>query len=108
MSAIIPLERETSNFDVQVTLEDVTYTLDFRWNVRLEAWFMNILDAEGVNVIRAGLRLVTGWPLNAYAAARTPPGAFLVIDTTGQEEEPDLDGLGDRWQLIYFTSTELG
>jgi hypothetical protein len=108
MSVFIPIKSDAAYYDLQVTLEDVTYTLEFRWNVRLEAWFMHILDAEGVNLIRAGLRLVVGWPLNAYAAARTPPGAFLLVDTTGADEEAGLEDLGERHQLVYFSSTELG
>jgi hypothetical protein len=105
---VIPIKSDATYYDLQVTLEDVTYTIEFRWNVRLESWFMNILDAEGVNLIRAGLRLVVGWPLNAYTAVRNPPGAFVLVDTTGAEEEAGLEDLGDRHQLFYFTSTELG
>lgn len=108
MSVEIPVKSEAAYYDLQVTLEDVTYTLEFRWNARLEAWFMNILDAEGVNVVRAGLRLVVSWPLAAYGAERKPPGAFVVVDTTGAEEDPGLDDLGDRHQLLYYSSTELG
>lgn len=109
MSVVIPVKSDAAYYDLQIQLEGVTYTLEFRWNVRASAWFMNILDAQGVNMIRAGLRLVTNFPLWPYGASRTPPGALIVVDTTGSgDADPDLDGLGDRWQLLYLTAAEIG
>lgn len=108
MSVVIPVQSDASFFDLRVVLEDVTYTLEFRWIVRAQAWFMNILDAEGVNMIRAGLRIVADFPLWPYAATRTPPGAFVCVDTTGAQQDPGLDDFGTRHQLIYLTAEELG
>jgi hypothetical protein len=107
MAFFIPISSDAANFDIQVTLEEVTYTLEFRWNVRLGAWFMNILDAEGVTMLRAGTRVVVNWPLNAYGANRQPPGALVAVDTTQRGEDPGLDDLGERVQLIYVTTDEL-
>ncbi len=107
----MPVEIPTKNipfYDLQVQLEDTTYTLEIRWNERAEAWFMAVLDSEGVGVLQAGLRLVTSTPLAAYTTGRQPRGAFVVVDSTGDEEEPDLDGMGDRWKLLYFSAAELG
>lgn len=108
MSVIIPVESTANFFDLQVSLEDVVYTLEFRWNVRASAWFMNILDAEGENMIRAGLRLVANFPLVPYTAVRVPPGVLALVDTSGANEDPGRDDLGVRHQLFYWTSTELG
>src|SRR5690348_985948 len=108
MSLVIPVESTATFFDLQVTLEDATYTLEFRWNVRASAWFMNILDAEGVNMIRAGIRLVANFPLVPYCAVRTPPGVLALVDTSGANEEAGRDDLGVRHQLFYWTSEELG
>lgn len=108
MSVVLPVKSDATFFDLQVTLEDVTYTLEFRWNVRASAWFMNILDAEGENMIRAGLRLVADFPLWPYGASRTPPGAFVCVDTTQQGQDPGLEDLGDRHQLLYLTAEDLG
>lgn len=108
MSLTIPIVPGDAFFDLQAVLDGVTYTLQFRWNVRLEAWFMDILDEQGVTMLLAGLRLVANWPLGAYNTGRQPPGAFVAFDTSGEGLDPGLDDLGDRVQLKYFTAEDLG
>lgn len=107
MSFRIPIDVGDPFFDVQVTLEDVTYTLQFRWNVREEAWYMHILDAEGTTVLHAGLKLVADWPLATYTTERQPPGILVARDTSGEGRDPGLDDLGDRVQLVYYTLAEI-
>lgn len=109
MSLIIQTgDGESSFFEVKTTLEDVAYTLEIRWNVRDESWYMNILDADGALPILSGLRLVADWLMASYNVGYGgPPGAFALIDTSGRGEECDFSGLGSRWQLRYFTSDEL-
>ena len=41
------------------TLDGVQYLLDFRWNGRDDAWYMDVLDVE-TNPIRMGHKLVLG------------------------------------------------
>jgi len=108
MSLQIPTRSDLKHYTLQVTLEEVTYTLEFRWNVRLAAWFMDVQDLNGTTTLIAGLRLVANWPLAAYKTGRRPPGAFVAIDTSGKGIDPGADDLGDRVQLRYFSSTDLG
>ncbi len=98
---------DSSFFNIQAPLDGVTYTLQFRWNVRLSSWFMDVLDEQGINVLLAGLRLVINWPLALYQTGRTPPGDFLVFDTSGVGIDPGLNDLGDRCRLWYFSQGEL-
>lgn len=95
-------------FDMQLALEGVTYTLQFRWNVRLEAWFLDVLDEAASEYLIAGLRLVVNWPLTAYRDTTVPPGQFLVLDSTGSDTDPALNDLGTRVKILYLMSTELG
>ena len=104
----IPTRSDLPFYDLQVTLDGVTYTLEFRWNVRAAGWFMAILDAEGVNVLRAGIRLVANWPLEAYRADRQPRGVLMALDTSSSGLDPGRDDLGDRVQLVYISADELG
>ena len=108
MSQVIPIEPGSAFFDLQVELDGELYTLEFRWNVRLGAWFMAVLDAPGENILYAGARLVCNWPLFAYRADRKPPGALVALDTTGECVDPALEDLGVRVQLVYYTAAELG
>lgn len=112
MSVTIPIESGDAFFDLQATLDEVTYTLQFRWNVRLEAWFMDVLDSTGQTTYQSGLRLVANWPLNAYSTGRNPPGIFVAADSSsavvGTGTDPGFDDLGDRVQLVYYTKADLG
>jgi uncharacterized protein DUF6983 len=95
-------------FDMQTSLESVTYTLQFKWNVRAASWYLDVLDEAGVTYLTAGLKLVADWPLGAYRANRQPPGAFAIVDSGGEDADPDDLSLGVRHKLVYFTSAELG
>ncbi len=103
----IPIERTTEDasfFDLQVQLDGVTYTLEFRWNVRCESWFMAIWDADHSFCYQAGLRLVSNWPLELHAADPVPNGNFFIIDTANDAsmaEDPGFDDLGNRHVLFY-------
>lgn len=121
---LIPITRDSDDasfFDLQVVLEDVTYTLEFRWNERATridgdgneaagAWFMNVFDAEGVTPLALSVRLVVDYPLAVVPVDREPPGIFFAIDTEGvigEGVDPDFDDLGTRVQLHYATSDDL-
>lgn len=107
MSVEIPLRSDLPAFSLQASLEDVTYTLRLRWNTRTEAWFVDILDAQGETQYLTGVRLVVNFPLAAYNTGRQPPGSFVAVDTSGTQTDPGVDDLGDRVRLLYFTAAEL-
>lgn len=108
MSVVVPLRNGLPFFDVQAQLDGVTYTLELRWNVRATAWFLNVLDEAEQNVFLAGLKLVANFPLAAYVTGRSPPGALVCVDTSGQGADPGLNDLGARHQLLYYSKAELG
>jgi hypothetical protein len=97
----------TSFFDVQATLDGATYTLEFRWNVRLGAWFLAILDETGSTPIQTGIRLVANWRLGSANVALQPPGSLFAHDTSGQGLDPGFEDLGTRVQLVYLTAAEM-
>lgn len=113
MAFIVPITRDVddaSHFDQQAVLDGVTYTLEFRWNVRLGAWFMNVFDAEGITPQLVGVRLVADYPLAQHLVDRTPPGYFLALDTgaaDGNGTDPGFDDLGGRVQLWYVPEDEI-
>jgi hypothetical protein len=96
-------------FDAQATLDGVTYTLSFRWNVRAQAWYLDIWDELGTTLYEAGVRLVANYPLCAYFSGRQPAGNLVAVDTSGQGIDPGLNDLGGpsaRVQLYYLTTAE--
>ena len=108
MSLTIPLRQGLPYFSLQVQLEAVTYTLTFRWNDRQSAWFMDIANEDESTIYESGVRVVVGYPLAVNTANRQPPGVFIAIDTTKKDEDPGLNELGARVQLLYFSAAELG
>ena len=109
MAFRIPIVREaddTGAFEQQATLDGVTYTLKFRWNVRGEFWTMHVLDIEGVIAHRVGMVLRVNFPMDLYTRDpnRLPPGIFVAVDTAGdpdEGEDPNFDDLGSRVQIEY-------
>jgi hypothetical protein len=107
MSLLIPTRSDLPFYDLQVPLDGVTYTLEFRRNVRVGAWFMNGYDITGTVLYFAGVKLVADFPLAAYNTARQPAGFFIAKDTSGQGIDPGINDLGVRVQLVYVTVAEL-
>lgn len=120
MSTNIPLRSDLTYYDLRVPLDGVTYTLQVKWNPRLGAWFMDVLDETGQIYYQSSLRLVVNWPLAAYNVGRKPPGLFVAIDTSGAGLDPGNLGqgpsggllpandLGTRVKLNYYSKAELG
>ena len=104
----IPLRSDLTFFDVTAVLDGATYTLQFRWNVRLGAWFMQVRDDQDENVLVGDVRMVADYPLAGYQIGRQPAGVFVAVDTSGQGIDPGLTDLGNRVQLQYLTAAALG
>lgn len=103
----VPLRSDLPNYDLQILLDGVTYTLDLSFNVRLNAWFMNVLDEAAQNVLVAGLRLTCGASIGAKITGRPFPGFFVVLDTTGAGVDPGISDLGKRVRLEYVEAADL-
>jgi hypothetical protein len=107
MSVIIPNRPDLTWYDMQVVLENVTYTLEFRWNTRESAWYMD-LKAEDDDPIVTSVKIVVDFPLCARLNdPRRPSGYFLANDTTNLSQDPGIADLGDRVRLLYFTADEI-
>lgn len=105
----IPLRGDLPFFDLQVPLDDVTYTLEFRWNERASSWFYSISDETGEIPYHEGLRVVVTWAQVAYSADRHPAGILVFIDTESFSRDIErMEELGGRVKLWYYTVEELG
>ena len=108
MSLLIPTRSDLPYFDLQVTLDSVTYTLTFRWNVRAAAWFVGVASEDGQTVYTVGSRLVADFPFLLRRTGRQPAGWLLCADTSGQGLDPGIADLGTRCQVFYLTAADLG
>lgn len=92
---------DIGDFRYRVTLDDEIYELRFLYNRREEAWYLDVLDVEGLP-LRMGLKLVVSWVImSRLADPRGWPGDFILIDTTGEDVDPVLEDLGARVQVQY-------
>lgn len=106
MSEQIQTEPSVPNYRIGTSLSGKVYLLDFRWNARAEAWFMDVLQ-EDETLVRAGLKLVLGVIIGGRETDPDfPAGYFMLSDLAGGGEEATLDSLGDRHQLYYFEPGE--
>lgn len=90
-----------ADFSEQVDLDGTTFTLRFRWSERASNWHLDLSYVDGTP-IASGLKLVTGWPLLWRSTHPLRPlGDLYVIDMQRRDAEPNFDGLGTRWVLMY-------
>lgn len=102
----IPVRNDIFAYSIKVTLENLVYTLRFRWNSRIEKWVMDVNDGSDEPLL-SGLILFTGIPLTHRfigVIEGLPPGQFMMIDETGQDRDADKDTFGNDVKLIYTES----
>lgn len=104
MSQTIPNDPEAPFYSIRVTLDGITYSLDFDYSTREDCYYMSISDAAKEAVV-LGLKLVPEIPLLAYFRARAVPrGEFVVQSLTGKRHTPRYGeiGPGRLFELTYF------
>lgn len=107
MAYVVPCQLDRTHYSMQVVLDGLTYTMEFRWNTRDAAWFLDLATEDGTPVA-SGVRVVVGFPLCArVTGANRLPGVLIARDTSGRGIGPGLADLGDRVKLLYFTRDEL-
>ncbi len=108
---IIPTyQSKSARYSIEVELDDTAYVLEFYWNARDSAWYMDIyLDDE---LILAGIKLVPKYALLHQFAYLDglPDGEFCIVDNdtdSDYSEDLDFDNFGDRYVLVYVTNDEI-
>ncbi len=91
----------TALYTLRVDMSDVEYILTFKWNDRDGAWYFDLSDTSN-DMIRAGIKVVLGWPLlSTISDRRRPPGDIIAVDTEDSGVEADINDLGMRVLLVY-------
>lgn len=98
----LPVYRE------EVTLDNVSYILDFIWNERTEQWALNLLQSDETPIAE-GIKLVLEYEL--FDVFKTlpnmPPGELFCVDNTGEETKITRNNLGDTVELVYVPEAEI-
>lgn len=91
----------TTSYEQRTELDGEEWLLSFRWNARIDRWFMSISALDGTPVL-TGACVSLNIPLNRRAVSG-PPGAFVALSETAQEDPPGLLELGARVKLYYIS-----
>lgn len=104
MTQTIPNDPDEPFFAIRVTLDGITYSLDFEYSTREDCYYLSIFDASKVAIV-LGLKLVPEIPLLPYLRARAVPAGELVVQSlTGKRHTPRFGeiGPGRMFELTYF------
>jgi hypothetical protein len=97
----VPVEPKNPNQRLFTSFEGTSYIIDFRWNERDEAWYMDIFT-ETEDELARGVKVALGAViLRKYSDDRFPPGKFFAADLENTHREAGLDDFGARVRLYY-------
>jgi len=108
MSVIIPFDSESTEYELQVQLEEELFIFRVLYNSRDDSWSFDFRDADNVSIL-AGRKIVTDTDL-FVSVPRTkarPLGILVFVDTAGDKIVPGRNDLGTRVKGYYFNSTEV-
>ncbi|MGL4753318.1 MAG: phage baseplate plug family protein [Aeromonadaceae bacterium] len=113
MAINIPIASGLPEQSLRIELDGAAYNIRVYWNQYDDAirkvtgdedgkWYM---DLAGDDFTINGISLVGGADLFEPYGYRQL-GSLFVADTSGNSQDPVFDGLGDRWLLRYYDTTE--
>ena len=102
----IPVFEQNPAYEYSIQLEGVSYRLTFTWNERTKAWYLDIADDNGTEIV-SGKRIIHTWPLfGRYALDTLPPGSFFALVLDDSDLDPLFEDLGTRVSLTYLAASE--
>ncbi len=91
--------------EVTTELSEITFTILLRWDDRLEAWYLDLFDADATAIV-VGTRLTTNYLLfNDLRDSRLPPGRLALINPNSNDP-CGFEDLGPTCFLVYFEPGE--
>lgn len=103
MALVIPIEAVPVH-RFRTTLEGLSVAIMYRWQTWSRQWYIDV-DCDDAGVHSHGLALVTDRDILANRSVGKL-GMLTLVDLQGTDD-PDYDGLGVRWVLLYVTRDEL-
>lgn len=107
--SVLPFTPSEGNYQFEVSIEDIAYVFDVRWNERDKAWYFDLLEADRTP-IAYGLKVTVGSYIGRYSThALFQRGVIAAIDTSGEYRDPGFDDIGDgqRVEVRYYGVADL-
>ncbi len=102
----LPLRNDLTWYSFKTSLSGEIFTLELRYNTRMQRWIMDIEDPSG-NVILAGIPLLIQINLTAqYPELALPVGTFVTVDETDTDTQPTQYSFGVSNALLYLDPTQ--
>jgi hypothetical protein len=98
----IPTSEQFTWYTRAITLTGQAYTLEIRYNSRLQRWLMSILDRIQNPILLSIPLLINRNLTQQYATLSIPEGMLYCVDETGQQLEPVLSSFLTSHTLYYF------
>jgi hypothetical protein len=95
---LLPIKNEPHSIQ-KIKLDGLEFQFDCRWNETDQSWYLNI-EGIGNPVKLNGIKLVNGLDL-LYPHVVMEMGGLTLIDLEGAGSDPDYDGFGSRFRLVY-------
>lgn len=97
----LPLTQNLPWYAFNITIGEVTYVLEMRYNTRKDRWLLNILDATEQPILMGVPLLVERDLLASYQSLAIPPGYLFCSDRSGKGLQPGLGAFLTSHTLYY-------
>lgn len=100
---IIPIEPKVPLAIFNIELSGETFTLKIQYNKREDSWFFDILNADSLEPIRTGVKIVVDQSLlnTLRDLSIRPKGQFIAINNVSSKKDPAFEDLGNNIKLLY-------
>lgn len=105
---VVDTSQQLFDYRQRVAFDGTTFELRFRWNTRMQAWFMDVLDEDRNTVVYAR-RCIIEWTMlrQSRHVDGAPAGELINIDTTQRDVPPTLEDFGTRVLMMYLDAEEI-
>jgi hypothetical protein len=93
---------KTPSFTGTKSLDGNQFRIWIRYNTVTEVWYMDLTMMRDSTVSIKGIALLPGKDLLAAHGYGNILGELWVVDTSGANENPTYEGMGDRWRIRYY------
>lgn len=98
----IPARNDIPWYQMKISLSNVLYVLQFRYNTRMQRWAFDILDSSGTTILLAGIFLLVDRDLmSRFVSNLLPSGNIFCADVVGSDQ-PTRFSFGTTSVCLYL------
>lgn len=102
----VPINNTLPFQKFKITLSGVIFSLELRYNNRMDRWVMNINDPSNNQILQGLILLINRNLTKQYPTLQIPVGVFFATDDTNQGTEPTEFSFGVDHSLWYGDPTQ--